>query len=116
MAYVSQDMKAKLAPTIKAVLQKYKVKGSISVRNHMSLVVTVKQGAIDFGGTDIDVNTYWIDSHYTGVARDFLNELKVAMEGPDFFNEDDSQSDYFHRSHYIDINIGSWNNPYALEK
>ena len=38
------------------------------------------------------------------------------VEGPDFFNEDDAQTDYFHRSHYIDINIGTWNKPYALEK
>lgn len=115
MAYVSQSLKAELAPTIKAVLKKYNMKGSISVRHHSSLVVTIKQGAIDFGTDDyIQVNTYWINDHYEGVARDFLNELKDAMEGPNFFNEDDAQTDYFHRSHYIDINIGAWNKPYAL--
>ncbi len=113
MAYVSQELKAKLAPTIKAVLKKYKVKGSISVRNHMSLVVTLKEGAVNFGKDYADVNTYWINDHYTGVARDFLNELKAAMEGPDFFCEDDAMTDYFHRSHYIDINIGKWDKPYV---
>lgn len=116
MAYVSQQLKAKLAPTIKSVLKKYNVKGSISVRNHMSLVVTLKTGAIDFGKDEGDVNTYWIDSHYEGVARDFLNELKTAMEGPEFFNNDDVQSDYFNRSHYIDISIGRWDQPYILIK
>jgi len=115
MAYVSQEKKSQLAPAIKAVLKKYGMKGSISVRHHSSLVVTVKQGPIDFGKDDyIQVNTYWIDSHYEGRARDFLNELKAAMEGPDFFNEDDAMTDYFHRSHYIDINIGKWDKPYAL--
>ena len=79
MAYVSQELKAKLAPTIKAVLKKYKVKGSISVRNHMSLVVTLKQGAVNFGKDYADVNTYHIDAHYAGRARAFLNELKAAM-------------------------------------
>lgn len=116
MAYVSQELKAKLAPTIKSVLKKYKMKGSISVRNHMSLVVTVKEGAIDFGSDYIDVNTYWIHEHYEGTAKKFLTELKAAMEGPDFFNEDDAQTDYFHRSHYIDINVGKWNKPYTLVK
>jgi hypothetical protein len=113
MAYVSQAMKAKLAPTIKSVLKKYKVKGSISVRNHMSLVVTLKEGAVNFGKDYADVNTYYIDDHYAGRARSLLNELKAAMEGPEFFCEDDAMTDYFHRSHYIDIDIGKWDKPYV---
>lgn len=140
MAYVSQEMKAKLAPTIKAVLKKYKIKGTLAVRNHSTLVVNIKEGAIDFVenliATDakstygrkmaqdqidylrkhqtLDVNTYWIHDQYSGKAKSFLTELKAAMEGPGFFCEDDPQSDYFHRSHYIDINIGKWNKPYVV--
>ena len=53
MAYVSQELKAKLAPTIKAICKKYGVKATLSVRNHSSLVLTVKQGSIDFGGDRI---------------------------------------------------------------
>jgi hypothetical protein len=113
MAYVSQAMKAKLAPTIKSVLKKYKVKGSISVRNHMSLVVTLKEGAVNFGKDYADVNTYYIDDHYAGRARSLLNDHKAAMEGPEFFCEDDAMTDYFHRSHYIDIDIGKWDKPYV---
>ena len=113
MAYVSQELKAKLAPTIKAVLKKYKVKGSIAVRNHTSLVVTLKEGAVNFGKDHIQVNPYHIDAHYAGKARGLLNELKAAMEGPEFFCEDDAMTDYFHRSHYIDINIGKWDKPYV---
>ena len=142
MAYVSQEVKAKLAPTIKAVLKKYKIKGTLAVRNHSTLVVNIKEGAIDFVenfiATDaktmhgrkmdqaridylrkhqtLDVNTYWIHDHYSGKAKSFLTELKAAMEGPDFFCEDDSQTDYFHRSHYIDINIGNWKKPYTVAK
>ena len=48
MAYVSKQDKAELAPAIKAVLKKYNMKGSISVRHHSTLVVKIKQGAIDF--------------------------------------------------------------------
>jgi hypothetical protein len=43
-------------------------------------------------------------------------EMIAAMKGPDFFDHSDAQTDYFHRSHYIDINIGTWDKPYALEK
>jgi len=141
MAYISQADKAKLAPTIKAILKKYGVKGTLSVRNHMSLVLTLKSGKIDFienfiktdaeksygqpmsddnvayirKNRQLDVNTYWIDSHYSGKAQAFLTEVKAAMEGPDFFNEDDAQTDYFNRSHYVDINVGKWSKPYIAE-
>lgn len=142
MAYMSQEHKAKLAPTIKAICKRYGVKATLAVRNHSSLVLTVKQGTIDFienyiqtdaakhygnkmsedqvayirKNRSLDVNTYWVKDHYSGRAKEFLVEMIAAMEGPDFFNEDDAQTDYFHRSHYIDINIGRWNAPYALEK
>ena len=119
MAYVSQADKKALAPAIKAVLNKYGMKGSIRVRHHSTLVVTVKSGSIDVseymrGDAYIDVNPYWIDTHYSGIARDFLNELLDAMKGPNYFNNDDAMTDYFHRSHYTDITIGTaWNKPYT---
>jgi hypothetical protein len=118
MAYVSQADKKELAPAIKAVLKKYKMKASIAVRNHSTLVVNIKSGAIDFsdnfthGDGYIQVNPYWIDTHYNGVQRDFLNELLDAMKGPKYFNDDDAMTDYFSRSHYTDINVGDWNKPY----
>ena len=119
MAYVNQEKKKALAPAIKAVLKKYDMKASIAVRHHMTLIVTLKEGPIAFDmkhPLDYQVNTHWIDEHYADhpVARDFLKELKAAMEGPEFFNHDDSMSDYFHRSHYIDINIGKYEKPYKL--
>ena len=107
-------MKAKLAPTIKGILKRYGMKGSIAVHHHSTLVVNLKQGPIDFGGDYIQVNTYWVHEHYDGVAREFLTELVEAMKGPDFFDHSDPQTDYFHRSHYIDINVGKWDKPYAL--
>ena len=121
MAYVSQAMKKELAPGIKAVLKKYKMKASISVNNHSTLAVNIKEGAIDFsdnfthGDGYIQVNEYWIDDHWAGVKRDFFNELLAAMKGPKYFNDDDAMTDYFSRSHYTDVNVGKWNKPYTLE-
>lgn len=134
MAYVSQELKAKLAPTIKAICKKYNVKASLAVRHHSSLVLNIKEGKIDFLGNfnsvcgklprpehlpfqpatkSIDVNTYWYQEHFDGKAKAFLDEMIVAMKGPDFFDHSDIQSDYFHLSHYIDINIGNWDKPYV---
>ena len=48
MAYVSQELKAKLAPKIKAICKKYGVKASLAVRHHSTLVLNVKSGKIDF--------------------------------------------------------------------
>ncbi len=64
----------------------------------------------------LDVNTYWAHEHYSGKAKQFLTEMIAAMKGPDFFDETDAQVDYFHCSHYIDINIGKWDKPYIVEK
>ena len=116
MAYISQKDKKELAPGIKAVLKKYGMKGSIAVKNHMSLVVNLQSGPIHF---DMDgytsVNVYHIDKHYTGRAKDFLNELVVAMKGTKWFDKSDIMTDYFHTAYYIDINVGKWNKPYVLD-
>ena len=120
MAYISQKDKKELAVGIKKVLKKYGCKGNIGVKNHMSLYVDVMEGPIDFKHTHGDgytqVNTYWIDDHWSGVAKDFLNELLTEMKGKKYFNNDDIQTDYFCRSHYTDINIGKYNKPYKLTK
>jgi len=120
MAYVSQKDKAKLAPEIKKVLSKYGMKGSISIRHHSTLVVTLQSGAIDFGEYThgdgyIQVNVYHIERHYKGKAQAFLTELLAAMKGPDWFDKSDAMTDYFHVSHYCDINVGKWNKPYFLQ-
>lgn len=48
MAYMNQEQKKQLAPDIKKVLKKYNVRGTISVKNHFTLVVTIREGPIDF--------------------------------------------------------------------
>lgn len=137
MAYMNQNLKAELAPGIKAVLKKYGMKGSIAVRHHMTLVVNIKSGKLDImqnwydkvteHGTVnqygdnirkpeyLDVNQYWIEDGYTGIVKDFINELYAAMKGDKWFDKSDIQSDYFHTAYYMDVNVGSWNKPYQLE-
>lgn len=135
MAYVSPELKAKLSPTIKAICKKYGVKASIAVRHHSTLVLNIKSSKIDFiknfnqtcsqrpcynereftpAQGSIQVNTSWAQDHFSGRAAKFFSEVIPAMKGPDFFDESDSQTDYFHCSHYIDINVGQWNKPFTV--
>lgn len=127
MAFMNQERKSKLSPGIKAVLKKYDMKGSVAVYHHSTLVVNLKAGSLDIIGNykqnsdnlketeikSLDVNHYWINEHYTGRVKDFLNELKAAMM---IGNHDrsDAQTDYFDVGWYIDINVGKWNQPYTL--
>ena len=133
MAYVSQEKKKELAVGIKAVLKKYKMKGSIAVNNHSTLVVNLKSGPINFaaqkmkdyvetyykGGYKdfhLQVNPYHIESQWSGDALAFLTELLETMkgEGTGWFDKSDIQSDYFHTAWYTAINIGKWNKGYEL--
>ena len=133
MSYMNQEKKAELATGIKAVLKKYGVKGTIGVRHHSVLVVNLKggkqdiignwfQNATKYDSTDrygveinrpeyLDVNHFWIGEHYTGEVKEFLTELKGAMNVGNYDNSD-IQSDYFSVGWYIDINVGKWNKPY----
>jgi hypothetical protein len=125
MAYMNQDKKAKIAPQVKAILKKYNVKGSLAVRNHMTLVLNVKQGPIDFvndfGNSEdankfgIQVNPYHYKSHFTGTSVKFLEEVITAMNVGNH-DRSDAMVDYFDVGWYVDVNIGQWNKPYALEK
>ena len=135
MAYMSQELKAERAPAIKAILKKYNVKGSLAVRNHMTLVLNIKSGSIDFIGNSNrvcgadhyqvsrgfkpntsgyeQVNQYHFQNHYDGKAKNFLIEVLDAMNTGNHDNSD-IQTDYFDVGFYININIGAWDKPYTI--
>ena len=135
MACFNQERKAKLAPAIKAIQKKYKIKGSLAVRNHSSFVLNIKSGAIDFIGNynntvaaqpggfcngnsaekSLHVNPHWYQELFDGRALNFLKEIFAAMN---LGNHDrsDIQSDYFDVGWYVDVNVGAWNQPYELTK
>lgn len=141
MAWMNQERKAKIAAKLKPILKQYGVKGTLSVRNHSTIVLTLKSGSIDFIGNYadtvrhlpgrtpnqdsldllvrggyLDVNQYWYHEHFTGVARQFIEDALVALKSADWYNNSDAQIDYFDTAYYMDINIGRWNLPYRVEK
>jgi hypothetical protein len=137
MAYMSQDRKAEIAPVLKAICKKYGVKASVAVRNHMTLVLNIKSGSIDFIGNlnkvcsvapdagrygeyrpakdSVQINPYHYQNHFDGEALAFLSEVLPAMNVGNHDNSD-IQTDYFDIGWYIDVNIGAWNKPYLLTK
>lgn len=140
MAYMSQEMKKELAPAIKAVLKKYNVKGTIAVRHHSTLVVNIKSGALDLVGaankhaqiendkrgyvwncteTDyFELNHYhfskWMREIGEKKIANFADELIAAMRGDKWYDNSDSQIDYFETAYYLDINVGNWEKPYVF--
>lgn len=140
MAYMNQEKKAKIAALLKPIFAKYGVKGSLSVNNHSTIVLTLKSGPIDFvenyiktdaekpyakhfsedqvayirKNQSIDVNPYWFQDHFTGKAKSFLTEAFRALKGADWYDESDAMVDYFNTAYYVSVNIGKWNKPYML--
>ena len=135
MAYFNQERKAKIAPKIKAILAKYKVKGSLAVRNHSTLCLNIKSGSIDFIGNfnktisadhyltargftpaekSLSVNPYHYDNHFGGKALAFMQEVFAAMNEGNH-DHSDIQSDYFNVGWYVDVNVGQWDKQYILE-
>lgn len=137
MAYMSQDHKKEIVAVVKPILAKYGIKGTFRVCRHSALILTIKSGEIDFIGnynkvapkkmmshfpfqpatTYIDVNTSgWYKDYFDGKALDCLKEVIGAMHGPRYFDHSDVMTDYFHCSHYVDVNIGDYETPYVLTK
>ena len=135
MAYFSQEKKARIAPVVKALLNKYGLKGSLSVDNHSTVCLTIKSGRIDFMGnayevmkenewkrnpswgpverpTHLGVNQYHLGMTHSGVALEFLEKAIAALKGADWYDRSDAMTDYFDTAYYIDIRIGKWDKPY----
>jgi hypothetical protein len=140
MAYMNQQKKATIVANLKPVLKKYGLKGTFSVRNHMTICLTITSGPIDFvenfiqtdinsssgkkisvGEIDyirknsaLDINPYWYHNHFTGKALDALTEIIKGMYSAGYYDNSDIQSDYFDTAYYIDVNVGTWNRPYTV--
>lgn len=137
---MNQERKAKISANLKPILAKYGVKGSLSVRNHSTICLTLKSGQIDFienfiktdadsivgskmaqdqidyirKNQSMDVNPYWFQEHFTGDAKAFLTEAFVALKSADWYDESDAMTDYFNTAYYVDVNVGNWKKPYVV--
>ena len=136
MAFMSQDRKKQLAANLKKAMNGYNIKYSLKVHHQSSIIMTISEGSIDFiknaqdvkdskpcpehlrndkPSTYMQVNTYWIQDHFTGIAKDLLLSAKEALSVGNH-DRSDIQSDYFDVGWYVNINVGQWDKPYRLVK
>jgi len=129
-AFMNQDRKKVIAQAVKPVLAKYGVKGSLKVRNHMTIVLTIKEGKLDFWNDrnreafrgsladmfpgHLDVNPYHHQNHYTGQSKAFFAEVFQALKAADWYDRSDAMVDFFDTKYYIDVQVGKWDKPYVL--
>jgi len=135
---MSQEKKKKIANHVTPILRKYKVKGSLRVRNHHTIVLTVRSGQVNFFHDLLDdrmdllgnkvsvhkeklrenfytsVNPYWFHEHYTGQSLAFLTEVFSALKSENWYDHSDLQMDHFDTAYFVDVNIGAWDAPYVL--
>jgi len=142
MAYMSQEKKKTISLALKPILAKYKVKATLSIRNHSTINVTILESHLDFIGNyeqvlrndyyrmnqqsnksvggevvfdfkNLEISHSFQADNFSGICKDFLKEVHTALN---LGNHDrsDSQSDYFDVGWYSSIRIGRWDVPYKL--
>ena len=137
MAYMNQDKKAKIKAELDKIMAGKGFKWSLSVRHHSTIVMTIKSGPMDFIGnfnavmtdphflhynpraesakTYIDVNPYHFKDHFTGKPLALIGKILAALNLNNHDNSD-IMTDYFDVGHYVDLNIGKWDQPYVYNK
>lgn len=137
MAYITKTEVQAMRAALKPICKKYGMKVTLSGSNSSSVTATIQSGSIDLIGNYIEkrknsinnwqtndeeikyikekcyvqVNHYYLDRQFTGIALDFMNEvMKVISHG--HWDESDAMTDYFHCAWYRHIHIGKWNKPY----
>jgi len=138
MAYMNQERKAKIVAAVKPILAKYGVKGTFKC-DRLAITLRMASGKIDFIADQpdssvqygqwvtndkdakrkqysFDVNPYWYQEHYTGISKQFLDELIPAMKAADYYDRSDAMTDYFDTAYYYHVKVGSWDKPYNLTK
>lgn len=136
MAYITKEEVKVKNEALKVLNKKYGVKARFSGSNSSTLTLKVTQGVIDFVANWIDccitkpnfdasdverhtrhqylqVNHYYLDRAFSGVALEYLQEAyKIMLDG--HFDESDSMTDYFHCAWFNNISIGAWDKPYKV--
>lgn len=134
MAYMDQERKRCIAPKVKAILNRYGLKGRLGVHHHSTLILNIQSGKLDFFGQLIaqfvaanntdqvrslqttpywQVNEYHIEKTFSGDCAAALLELKAAMNQGNH-DRSDIQTDYFDVGWWTRINLGKWDKPYEL--
>jgi len=115
---MNQEMKQIIAANLKPVLAKYKVKGTLSIRNYSSIILTLQSGAVNFekdytGKNFNNVGELWHPSQdFTDASGEFLKQARKALESAGWYDKTDAQIDYFHTAYYAIIKLKPYGKDY----
>ena len=137
MAFMSQERKKQIKVELDKVLKPAKIKYSLGVRHHSTLVLNIAKAqsissviimrlclslhmltvtrVLRPVVNNLDLNSYHYRDHFTGEVKELLINIFAALNTGNH-DHSDLQSDYFDVGWYVDVNIGKYNQPYVLTK
>ncbi len=135
MAYIAQEGKAKIVAALKAVMPagwKY----SVAIRHHSEVVLTISQAPLDLiaeinaknleeaqrKGNNFyrvqdgycQINHFYLENGFAGQALEVMEAAKQALYSADYYDDSDSQIDYFNCAYYVSMQVGKWNKPFKF--
>ena len=134
MAYMNQEKKKEIAAMLKTIVPK-DWKYSLRVRNHSTIIMTIRKGPAELlkgsedakGTTTVNgnngghveyedyltINTYYLETRYTGEMLETLKKINAALNLNNHDNSD-IMTDYFDVGHYTELQVGTWEKPYQI--
>jgi hypothetical protein len=132
MAYITTAEVKAIRQALKAEFGN-KFKFSVTRRDCLQVTVAIMAGDVDFssmwstkkadeyGHGYATVNQFWINADRYGDNVPLFSKIKEiictapakAEGGRAYFDESDSQTDYFHCAFYYGIQVGKWDRPYV---
>jgi hypothetical protein len=127
MAYMPQETKKQIAAALKKVIpQSWKY--SLAVRDHSTIVLTITRAPVDLMAL-INANSQHARRGYAQLSNhglidnfkgddstvELFGKILECLKGPDYYDNSDSQTDYFDISHYIRVNVGKYDKPFEYD-
>jgi hypothetical protein len=120
---MNQEKKAVIKANLDKILKPLGIKYSLRIQRHSRIICTIQSSPIDFIsdciGIDQDTyclhcNLYWIEDHYKNPSKDIIHKIHVALRSADYYNNSDSQIDYYDTAYYYSLNFGAWDKPFIV--
>lgn len=133
MAYITTEEVRAIRNQLKEKFGKRGLKFSVRNAHKMEVIVSIRSGKTDFSDLWADkqqddygfgysqVNQYHLHNYgeHADLFREIINIIKTAPAtvngGQEWFDDSDSQTDYFHTAFYFSVNVGSWDKPYIQQ-
>ena len=135
MAYISTQEVAAIRKELKAQLPQYKF--SVTKQHHSSVTVAFMKGPAFAEYTYFDryageekegvlegheqLNHYHAEKFYGEENAAIINKVEeiiktapVKAGGREWYDDSDSQTDYFDTAFYLSIHVGKWDTPYQI--